>query len=205
MRTSPRPQPRPHRQRAQRGFTLIELTMFIVIVGVAIAGILVVYNQTVRNSADPMVRKQALALAESLMAEVLSQPITYCDPQDDTANDPDNPPASTADCTGGAAASQDKAGGTLGPTPATETRLSASDPFDNVADYNGLTLSPITGLDGASNSALSAYSASVSVSRVGASFGIAADAALQVDVTVSGKGENITLTSVKFRHSPQGS
>lgn len=188
----------------QRGVTLIELLMFIVIVSVAIAGLLQVYNQTVRSSADPLVRKQALALAESLMAEVLAQPYTYCDPQDD-ANDADNPPTSTASCLpGGAADSQDKGGATLGPQPATETRLSADNPFDNVADYHGLVLNPITGLDGSTPSALAGYSAAVSVSRVGASFGIAADAALQVDVTVSGHGESITLSSVKFRHSPQG-
>ena len=54
-----------------RGFTLIELIIFIVIVGVAMAGILSVFNTSVKSSADPMVRKQAMALADSIMEEIL--------------------------------------------------------------------------------------------------------------------------------------
>jgi MSHA pilin protein MshD len=55
---------------SQRGISLIELIMFIVIVSVALAGILLVMNVTTKNSADPLVRKQALAAAESLLEEV---------------------------------------------------------------------------------------------------------------------------------------
>jgi MSHA pilin protein MshD len=54
----------------QLGISLIELIMFIVIVSVALTGILLVMNVTTTNSADPLVRKQALAVAESLLEEV---------------------------------------------------------------------------------------------------------------------------------------
>lgn len=54
----------------QRGISLIELIMFIVIVSVALAGILLVLNVTTKSSADPLVQKQALAAAESLLEEV---------------------------------------------------------------------------------------------------------------------------------------
>lgn len=54
-----------------RGFTLIEVLIFIVVVSVAMAGILLVMNTSVAASADPVVRKQALALAESLLEEIL--------------------------------------------------------------------------------------------------------------------------------------
>ena len=57
----------------QRGFTLIELIIFIVIVGVAMAGILSVFNTSVKSSADPMVRKQTIAIAESLLEEILQK------------------------------------------------------------------------------------------------------------------------------------
>jgi len=54
----------------QRGISLIELIMFIVIVSVAVAGILLVLNVTEKGSADPLIRKQALAAAQSLLEEV---------------------------------------------------------------------------------------------------------------------------------------
>lgn len=67
----------PHKRQGQparqRGFTLIELIIFIVIVGVALAGILTVMNQVVSRSADPMLTKQAVALADSVMEEVLQK------------------------------------------------------------------------------------------------------------------------------------
>ena len=62
----------------QRGFTLIELIIFIVIVAVGLAGILMVMNTTVKSSSDPMVRKQAIALAESVLEEVMQK--AYTDP-----------------------------------------------------------------------------------------------------------------------------
>lgn len=65
-------------RRTQLGFSLVELIIFIVVVSVGIVGILKVMDISVRSSADPMVRKQALALAESILEEVLQK--AYCDP-----------------------------------------------------------------------------------------------------------------------------
>ncbi len=62
----------------QRGFTLIELIIFIVVVSAGLAGILAVMDTTVKSSADPMVRKQAMALAESILEEIMAK--EYCDP-----------------------------------------------------------------------------------------------------------------------------
>jgi MSHA pilin protein MshD len=71
----------PHGRKA-RGLSLVELVMFIVIVGAAVAGIIGVIDLTTRSSADPMIRKQALAIAEAVMEEVRLMPFTYCDPDD---------------------------------------------------------------------------------------------------------------------------
>lgn len=60
------------------GFTLIELVIFIVIVSVAVVGILSVMNTVVKSSADPMVRKQSIALADSILEEILLK--QYVDP-----------------------------------------------------------------------------------------------------------------------------
>jgi MSHA pilin protein MshD len=60
------------------GFTLIELIFFIVVVAIGMVGILKVMDVAVTSSADPMVRKQAVALADSVLEEVLLK--AYADP-----------------------------------------------------------------------------------------------------------------------------
>ena len=57
----------------ERGFTLIELIVFIVVVSAGLAGILSVMNTTVQFSAEPMARKQAMVLAESILEEVVQK------------------------------------------------------------------------------------------------------------------------------------
>lgn len=60
----------------QRGLTLIELVIFIVVVSVGVVGILSVFNVTVKASADPVVRKQAIAVAEAMLDEILAKDFT---------------------------------------------------------------------------------------------------------------------------------
>jgi MSHA pilin protein MshD len=74
------------KQTAQRGVTLIELILFIVIIGAAVVGVLQVLSLTTKNSADPLRRKQALMLAEGLLEEVALARFTYCDPNADNAD-----------------------------------------------------------------------------------------------------------------------
>lgn len=64
--------------KRDNGFTLIELIIFIIIVSVAVVGILTVMNTVVKSSADPMVRKQETALADSILEEILLK--SYADP-----------------------------------------------------------------------------------------------------------------------------
>jgi MSHA pilin protein MshD len=58
-------------RRIQRGFTLIEVIIFIVVVGAGLAGILSVMNTVVKSSADPLITKQTMAIAESMLEEIL--------------------------------------------------------------------------------------------------------------------------------------
>ena len=69
------------RGRRARGLTLVELIVFIVVVSVGLAGILVVINLTVKSSADPIQRKQAISLAESILEEVLTKDATATLPE----------------------------------------------------------------------------------------------------------------------------
>lgn len=68
----------------QRGLTMIELIVFIIVIGVAVAGVLGTLSSVSKRSADPLVRKQAMLLAESLLEEVALSHFTYCHP--DAAN-----------------------------------------------------------------------------------------------------------------------
>lgn len=72
--------------RNQRGVTLIELIIFIVIITVGLFGILSVMNVTTRASADPMVRKQSMAFAEAVLEEVLSKDAVATLPETDMVN-----------------------------------------------------------------------------------------------------------------------
>lgn len=60
----------------QRGTTLIELVVSIVILSISAVGIMMVITQTTLNSANPMVRAQATAIAQAYMEEILAQPLT---------------------------------------------------------------------------------------------------------------------------------
>ena len=79
----------------QRGSTLIELLFFIVVVSIGVVGILSVMNTTVRFSAEPMARKQAMVLAESILVEVIQkdyaeQGVEEGDASRDTMDDVDD-------------------------------------------------------------------------------------------------------------------
>src|SRR5688572_9824280 len=80
------------------GVTLIELVVFIVIVGVAMAGLFAAFNTITAASADPQVRKQMLAIAESLMEEIQLKPFTYCDPDDPQATTATSATVGAAGC-----------------------------------------------------------------------------------------------------------
>ena len=56
------------------GVTLVELIVFMVLVGIAMAGVFAAFNTMTAASVDPQVRKQMLAIAESLMDEIQLRP-----------------------------------------------------------------------------------------------------------------------------------
>ena len=67
-----------HSLSRQAGFTLVELIIFIVVVAFGMAGILMVMDTSVKSSADPLIRKQTVAMAEGLLEEMLLK--SYDDP-----------------------------------------------------------------------------------------------------------------------------
>ena len=178
------------RQNRQAGISLVELVMFIIIVSVALAGVLSVMNITTKSSADPMVRKQAISVAESLLEEIEAQPFTWCDP--------DDPNVSTATSTAGCTTVQG-----LTPT-AGESRYSTTVPYDNVGDYGGFSMNPILDLNGSAVATLSGATASVTIAQAGIALGLSDNTdALQIDVRVQRNPDiDITVTGYRFRFAP---
>ncbi|WP_151636526.1 type II secretion system protein [Noviherbaspirillum aerium] len=60
--------------KRQRGMTLFELVLAIVILGIGVAGVMTAFTVVVSRSVDPLVQKQMLAIAEGMMEEIVLLP-----------------------------------------------------------------------------------------------------------------------------------
>lgn len=163
--------------RHSHGFTLVEMILAMVIIGVGVAGVLAAFQAGVRGSADPVIHKQMLAVAEEMMEEVLLKP--YVDPEGDAA-----PTNALAAC--GAAGS-------------------ARNAFDDVADYHGYQTTGICDIDGAAVTGLETYNVSVAVAADAAAAadlpGLPVGAVRRVTVTVTRGGESLTLTGWRTNYA----
>ncbi len=177
------------RSRA-RGLSLIELVFFIVVVGVALTGVLAVFINATTHSADPMLRRQALAIAESLLEEVQLMPFTFCDPDD--AN------VETAASGAGCATLAEGVGPEAG-----EGRFTAPQ-FDNVNDYHGYAMAGIVDITNTQVAGLTGYRATVTVASAAlGSITAGSGDALRITVTVTGPGgTSVSLDGYRARHAP---
>jgi MSHA pilin protein MshD len=107
------------------GFSLIEVVVFIVVLGIAFVGMLILYNRVTSASVDPIVRKQALAIASSLLEEIELRAYTFCETSDPNVYTAANP----AGCT------------TVEAKVAGENRYNPPR-YDNVKDYDGFCMGP---------------------------------------------------------------
>ncbi len=193
---------------SQRGISLIELIMFIVIVSVALAGILLVMNTVTRGSADPLIHKQALAIAESMLEEVELMPFTFCDPDDANA-------ATATATTGTCAVAANEESTNIGPELG-ETRYHPTTPFDNVSDYNtfdsnndGGVIKDVTSAIITDSAGVAIpYRVQVTVAKYPIAVVLPAPAvpdteSLQITVTVTGPDNvGVTVDGLRTRYSP---
>lgn len=190
----------------QSGLTMIELVIFIVVVSIAVVGVLSVLSLTTRHSADPLQRKQALAIAEALLAEVEMMPFTFCDPNDLNAGTA----LSSGDCTGGTNGANDEAKLPLGSQAAgvPESRGSLATPFDNVADYNGFSLAGGgTDIGGSTVTVPAGYAATVAVAQE--AFGpalslvpLAGGLRITVTVTYNSGADSVVVEGYRAQYAP---
>lgn len=194
------------RNPPSRGFSLIEVVVFIVVLGIGFASMLVLYNRVTLASVDPLVRKQALAIASSLLEEIELRAFTYCDPDDPNVYTATSATVGPAGCT--AAATVEGIGAEAG-----ETRYAAPR-FDNVNDYNGFAMAgsnpadpnSIRDITNQTISGLNGYSVTVVIAAIAVNElpGVADTTdALRINVTVTGPtGVNVSLQGYRLRYAP---
>ena len=185
----------------QSGTTLVELVVFIVIISVSIAGVLLAIDRSARYSTDPLITKQALAIAEALLEEVQLMPFTYCDPDDDNV-------ATASSSTGCATTTE-----VIGPEPGQSEKryiipVVSPFPFDNVNDYHGFSMSSIVDVTNTPVGSISAYAANVTVvaaplGTIGANDSDGQANVLLITVNVSGPlGVNVALQGYRTKYAP---
>jgi MSHA pilin protein MshD len=156
MCTRPEPWRRGHGlRRRQAGVTLVELIVALVLAGVILTSIWNAWTLMGRGGADPLVARQSLAIAQSLLREIELQPL---------------PGTATAAATPGRTG------------------------FASIADYNGLTMTGITDVEGAAVPGLEAYGAVISVTPK-ALEGVPESEGWWVAISVTGPDGGQTLLS----------
>lgn len=119
--------------RTQRGFTLIEMVVFLVVVATASTALFKVYNYGLLNQADPLIRVRAVELAQARLDEILA--LKY---------DENTPTGGIPACLSGSIIPGSTGGAATPATPATCTNTADSN-MNDVDDYNDVSDTPVTG------------------------------------------------------------
>jgi MSHA pilin protein MshD len=165
----------------QRGFSLVELVLFIIIVGIAIGGMASLYANATMHSHEPFLRQRALAVANAYMDEILRKRWNAAAPLGGVcvntgASCPTGPVAIAIGNDG-----QNRNG------------------FDDIDDYNGLAEVP-TDAQGNPMPGYAGFNVNVTVAQPGAAWnGVDARDVRRIDVRVTNPvGEAVTLTSYRL-------
>lgn len=154
------------RSHTQRGATLVELVMTIVIISVAIAGVVGAFSLIAGRSADPLNQSRAVSLAQLYMDEILAKRFAEGSPVGGGQT-------AAADC------------GDIG-ADGGESR----NDFDDVDDYDGLDSAP----ENSEEAALSGYNGfnvSISVECAGSEVGLTSDdLAKRIDILITDPSGN---------------
>lgn len=166
------------RPRRQRGVTLTEVIVSIVIISVALSAILRTLAYLTAQMGNPMIRRQSVAAAQQLIQEIDAVPYHQKDPYNPTGpND------------------------AVGPETG-EARFGGSLPFDNPNDYAGYAETGIFTPSGVAVAGLGSYNAAVtaqqqSVGNIPASDGLL----VTVNVTAP-NGETVSVSSFRAMYAP---
>ena len=141
-----------------RGFSLVELVVIIVILGLALTGVTLVLNQVVQQSPTSLIQTRAMELAQAYLDEIMAKRF------DENSGQGGLPRCDSTDNAALAcSASSSTDGGEL------NRRL-----YDDVDDYHGLDEQPPQALsNGANLTNYDGYRVQVSVAYAGSDLGLA--------------------------------
>jgi MSHA pilin protein MshD len=176
--------------RSAGGATLIELVAAIVIIAIAVLGLSLVVAGVVARSADPLIERQAGAIAESYLEEAMLA--SFCDPDFVLPGQTCRDQCLSRACSTGA----------CGGTGALHEASRAL--YDDVCDYAGIDDDGARDRDGDPIAGLGAYRVRVAVIDAGVSMGapaLDADAGqvvrVDVRVTHAGLGRDVELSAFR--------
>lgn len=177
----------------QRGVSLLEMIMFLVIVSIALVGLLSTMNLTSQPGAQPIRTKQALMIAESLMEEVMLARFTWCDADDAEVFTAADPSACTLIETVG--------------------RSGEARPYNHVNDYVTAFGAEQAAFNNAANALVdaggtpypTAYSATLKLEELalnGVGAGDGASIKISISVTDTTTNQIVRLESYRLRYAP---
>lgn len=200
----------------QRGFTLTETVIFILVLAVGLTGIVNLSTTASRDSAQPMVRERALAIAHAYMDEIISKrwdentPVGGGCVDTDLATDTDSCTAYCNSITSASQCNRSKCFWDTSALPATcvaAANVSAAlgvdagetrSIFNDIDDYHGYGPTPPQTILEANAPGYSNDYSAVVIITVPAWQGIAAADVRRIAVTVTGPlGETLTLISYR--------
>lgn len=153
--------------KRQIGMTLIEMVMAMVIISIGLAGTLLAFSTVVKNSADPVLEKQMLAIAEEMIDEIVQKPFVPIGVA--AGNGP-------KDCTSGSG-------------------IAPRSTFDDISDYDGYQTTGICNIDGDAVPALSGYNLVVAINAAATLAGLPGGSVKKISVTVSNGRESLNLNA----------
>jgi MSHA pilin protein MshD len=118
-------------RRAARGFTLIDVLLVIVLLGIVAVALTSAAGRLAGQSAQTVRTREALAVAQGLLEEIRHMPFTYCDPNDARAA------VATGAFVGGTGCQTTV--DAMGFEPG-ESRYVAANRYDGVSDYQNFTM-----------------------------------------------------------------
>jgi MSHA pilin protein MshD len=168
--------------KRQKGFSLVEMIVVIVVLAIALTGVSLAINETVKQSPKPLVQTRAMELAQTYLDEILAKRfdevsgqggIPRCDSTDNAAVVCSN---------------------TMGNEEGGNRLL-----FDDVDDYHNLSNQPPVTASGTTLNNYSSYLVQVNVAYAGADLGLPTRAAKRITVTVTTPlGNSIPVTAYRI-------